>query len=484
MRLNHLPGVLFILVFLSLLFLRLGILDERKGNQRESLSAANAWSDRENWMNIFQQDQKIGHAHRQFFETPDGYRILESVVMRINMMGMVQDISLRTEGNFDYDFLLSSFYFELQSNLFGFTARGIRKDKTLTLFTGKGGSEQRFDYPFEKETYLSLGMLDLVYRNLKMGESRTIDIFDPATAAKRPVRIEMVGEETIPIMGRQEKSRKILIQLMSLSQYVWIDEDGTVLKEEGPLGIRLVRVSKDDALGRIAGLQSRDLVEVASIPSNRVLGSPGELSLLRVRLDGIEGGEVLLQGGRQSLKDGVLTVRKETISGHSSMRKEAGPEEKGYLLPSPLIQSDHAEIRAKAMEIVSANDSPFEKAKKLVAWVTKSIEKRPVLSVPDALETLRARMGDCNEHAVLLAALARASGIPAQVEAGLVYQEGRFYYHAWNLLFLGTWVTADAVMGQMPADVSHIRFVRSTENQIDLVGLIGKVRLEVLEASP
>ena len=121
-----------------------------------------------------------------------------------------------------------------------------------------------------------------------MGISQTIDISDPATAAKRPVRIEMVGEETIPIMGRQEKSRKILIQLMSLSQYVWIDEDGTVLKEEGPLGIRLVRVSKDDALGRIAGLQSRDLVEVASILSNRVLGPPGHLILLRVGLDGIE----------------------------------------------------------------------------------------------------------------------------------------------------------------------------------------------------
>ena len=63
----------------------------------------------------------------------------------------------------------------------------------------------------------------------------------------------------------------------------------------------------------------------------------------------------------------------------------------------------------------------------------QNIQKRPVLSVPNALETLRNRVGDCNEHAVLLAALARAAGIPAQVEAGLVYQKGRFYYHAWNV---------------------------------------------------
>jgi transglutaminase-like putative cysteine protease len=115
-----------------------------------------------------------------------------------------------------------------------------------------------------------------------------------------------------------------------------------------------------------------------------------------------------------------------------------------------------------------------------VTWVNEKIQKRPVLSVPNALETLQHKVGDCNEHAVLLAALARASGIPAQVEAGLVYQRGRFYYHAWNVLYLGAWITADSVMGQLPADVTHIRFVRGTEQQIDLVRMIGRVRLEIL----
>jgi len=47
---------------------------------------------------------------------------------------------------------------------------------------------------------------------------------------------------------------------------------------------------------------------------------------------------------------------------------------------------------------------------------------------------------------------------------------GRFYYHAWNALFLGKWITADAVMGKMPADVTHIRLVRGeADRQIDLM---------------
>ncbi|MCX5822641.1 MAG: transglutaminase-like domain-containing protein, partial [Deltaproteobacteria bacterium] len=149
------------------------------------------------------------------------------------------------------------------------------------------------------------------------------------------------------------------------------------------------------------------------------------------------------------------------------------------------IQSDHPKIRQKVAEIVGPGDPDGVKADKLVAWVYKNLEKRPVLSVPNALETLENRVGDCNEHAVLLAAFARAAGLPAEVEAGVVYLRGRFFYHAWNVIYLrdrGGWVTADAVLGQMPADVTHIRFVRGdADRQLDLVGLIGRLKLEILE---
>ena len=91
-------------------------------------------------------------------------------------------------------------------------------------------------------------------------------------------------------------------------------------------------------------------------------------------------------------------------------------------------------------------------------------------------------MGDCNEHAVLLAALARAGGIPAKIESGLAYLSGRFYYHAWNLLYVGQWITADAVFGLMPADAARIRFASgSPRSQLDLLPVIDRVEIEVLE---
>jgi hypothetical protein len=486
-RPNWIVGSLFALTFAILLILRLGIFQKvEENNQVDRALDVRTRMDRETWMNIYQQEQKVGYAHRQFFKTVEGYRVLESVFMQVNTMGMVQDIRFKTEGNLRPDLTLSSFLFELQSSLFHFKARGVLDGKILTLFTGMPGAEHKIDLPFEREVHLPIGILEALNgENLKPGESRTFYVFDPATVAERPVKVVAAGEETIPVMGRQEKAKKVSVDFMGAPQFAWIGKDGTVLKEEGSLGLKLEQVTKEEALNKVTLSPGADLTEIASIPANKIIQEAQQIKELRLRLDGIDTGSLFLSGGRQSLLDNVLTIRKESLASLPlrGSGQKVFEEGKTYLESTPFIQADHPEIRAKVKEIVSAEEPDVVKAKKLVAWVKKSIQKRPVLSVPNALETLHNRVGDCNEHAVLLAALARAAGIPAQVEAGLVYQRGRFYYHAWNVLYLGTWITADSVMGQLPADVTHIRFVRGTEEQIDLLRIIGRVKLEILSVS-
>jgi hypothetical protein len=51
-----------------------------------------------------------------------------------------------------------------------------------------------------------------------------------------------------------------------------------------------------------------------------------------------------------------------------------------------------------------------------------------------------------------------------------------------NLLYVGRWVTADAVFGQLPADVTHLRFVTgSMQQQLNLAGVIGHLTIDILE---
>jgi transglutaminase-like putative cysteine protease len=473
------------LVFVSLLAIRLGVFEksEIRGGEKPSPDAMQA--NRETWMKVSQQGRRIGYVHRELFRTEEGYKTIETAFMKINTLGLTQEIRFRTAGDFRNDLTLTSFEFDLQSSLFRFKARGVVNEKTLTLHAGTPGSERTMTLPLDGKTYLPLGMTEvLVNEKMKPGESRVFHLFDPATLTRRPVKVTALPGETVSIMGHEEKARKFSVNLMGAPQLAWIGEDGTVLKEEGSLGFRLERVTREEALSKVSSDSGPDITQIASILSNRTLENAGELKELELSIDGIVSEDFFLDGGRQSLKERVLTIHKEPLPGRVFRRKGGQGFDRGrtYLESTPLIETDHPEIRSIVEEIVAPGDTDLQKARKLIKWVNEKIEKKPVLSVPSALETLRHRVGDCNEHAVLLAALARAAGIPAQVEAGLVYQRGRFYYHAWNALYLGEWITADAVTGQFPADVTHIRFVRGEERQIDLFGLIGRLRLEVLSA--
>jgi len=219
------------------------------------------------------------------------------------------------------------------------------------------------------------------------------------------------------------------------------------------------------------------------VPANIPIENPESLDRLRLKIDGIQSSDVILDGGRQSFRQNILTIVREPLSGLSAVRVEKSGDESlaEFLKPSLFIQSDDPKIKKLVDSIVSADDSALVKAKKLADWVYHNIEKRPVLSLPDALATLENRVGDCNEHAMLLSALARAAGIPAKIEAGLVYLNDRFYYHAWNTLYLGEWITVDALFGQLPTDVTHIRFSSGSQSlQLDIMGIIGKVKLEIL----
>lgn len=431
----------------------------------------------ETWLNIYQEERKIGYSHRRFVAGDNGYNLLDTTFMRLNTMGMIQDLHMRTKASLHPDLSLSTFEFTLHSNLFDFEVRGEVRENTLFVQAGS----QKTEIPTEEGLYLTGGIMDAVRQSdLEPGESRTFLVFDPTTLGKRPVTVTVGGEEMLRVMGREQKTRKLSIDFMGTSQTAWIGEDHSVVQERGLMGITLKRVTQQEAFDDLALSPSRDLTRLVSVAANVPISQPAVLTTLRLRISGIED-PLFLHGGRQHLEADVLTITREPVPDPPVVPVDDLRE---FLDPTPFIESDHPEILQRVAAIVSPEDTPREKVEKITAWIYKNIEKRPVLSIPSALQTLKTRMGDCNEHAVLMAAMARAAGIPAQIEAGMVYLRGHFYYHAWTVLHLDRWTTVDALMNQMPADVTHIRFVRGEPNrQIDLMGVIGSVKLTILDKS-
>ncbi|HSE83736.1 MAG TPA: transglutaminase-like domain-containing protein, partial [Thermodesulfobacteriota bacterium] len=152
--------------------------------------------------------------------------------------------------------------------------------------------------------------------------------------------------------------------------------------------------------------------------------------------------------------------------------------------PTGLIQSDSPIVVRKSEEILKGEKNSLKAAKKINNWVYQNLKKVPTVSIPNALDVLETGEGDCNEHAALFAALSRASGIPTKIALGIVYVGEKFYYHAWNEVFVGKWVSVDPAFGQFPADASHIKFIEGDLSRAsEIIRLVGKINLDIKEAS-
>jgi transglutaminase-like putative cysteine protease len=74
--------------------------------------------------------------------------------------------------------------------------------------------------------------------------------------------------------------------------------------------------------------------------------------------------------------------------------------------------------------------------------------------------------------------------IPARINVGLVYQDGKFAYHAWPQAWVnGRWYLFEPTFGQFPVDATHIKLLSGNlDKQVQLLRL-SDVSINVVEAS-
>ncbi len=114
----------------------------------------------ETWMGIYQKSVKIGMPHRKIAPSAEGIALSETTVMRLNTMGMFQDIHLKTKGVLNPDFSLSSFQTEIISGLFHFTVSGKVQGSTFVI----DANVRPFTLSLQAPVYLSAALWDAAER--------------------------------------------------------------------------------------------------------------------------------------------------------------------------------------------------------------------------------------------------------------------------------------------------------------------------------
>ncbi|HEY3444893.1 MAG TPA: transglutaminase-like domain-containing protein [Myxococcales bacterium] len=201
-----------------------------------------------------------------------------------------------------------------------------------------------------------------------------------------------------------------------------------------------------------------------------------------------------LPGGRQVVSDGKDGTPLLTISTRLPKERAQRPIAPGAdkdlldaLKPNLAVESDAPAIVAKAKEVVGEEKDAWAAARKVNAFVNGFLDKAYGSSSDRATDVLSTRRGDCTEHALLMASLLRAVGIPAKRIDGLVYMKASdgvpaLYWHEWVEVYVGEWVQMDPTFNQVVADPSHIAL--GSEAKADTAGLIGKLKFEPVEIKP
>jgi len=444
----------------------------------------------EYWMGIYSGDKRVGYSYNSIKQTKEFTEVKELTNLRVNLLG--KDNNVYTEGVYKLEgYKILSFEYEMKSDSINLKAMGKRNGNNLkiTMETISGTTERTL--PIKKELILpSLISKLLVENKFNIGDKFNLSLFEPLSilmGMDEPISTHIIGEkESVQIPYGKFNTYKVDSNFMGSQTTSWINEKGEVIKQEFPPGLMAIKESKEDILSKKNS--SFDISKKTSIPANIKIKDPSKLKYLKIKLDGIDAsdGFDINDGYRQNLEGQIVEINaQESNSKLSSYNLPySSPEYIGLTEADFLIQSNDEEIVSITNKVLDGETNPVKAANKINNWIYKSLKKSATVSLPNAKDVLKTRVGDCNEHAALFSAMSRAAGIPTKTVLGIMYFEDSFYYHAWNEVFVGEWIAIDSTYGQFPADATHIKLIEGNlAKSGEILKVVGKLNIEIIDAS-
>ncbi len=436
----------------------------------------------ENWSIMKMAGSKVGYVHTLSERVKEGDRsLIRTTVdtqMKMKRLGAAMEVKVFVVNYEDKD----GKFVRLETT----TDMSNNRSKTKVLFEGNTaklitelmGRTRERELEID-ESVVGPYQLQIMAANkgFAAGTKWKAMTFVPDVNSETEVSNHVIGSEVVELDdGTKVMLHKMEVEMDAMPGMTvtnWVDDRGVALKSVVPaagLKIETITSTKERALGAASGnvTLSPDVFEKTLVVSREFLPSRyPEAAVIKVIPRDKSKTVTLPSGARQRLADAAsdgsfeITLRRYVPQpGKTGTRPlQVVPKEiEASLASNTMIQSDEKEIQRLANDIVGDETDAWAAAKKLERWVLENLtEKSMDVGFASALEVCRDRAGDCSEHAVLLAALCRAAGIPANVSMGLLHLGGVWGGHAWNEVWIdGEWYPLDATLGLGFVDPLHL----------------------------
>jgi len=434
------------------------------------LCAAAAPSD-DIWMSVQLDGRKIGRMHTIRQERGDRVITTQELDVELERAGTKMKLSTREIDTETRDGKPLAFESRTLASGSANSLRGhVRDDGKFAIDAEVGGARQSRVIDWPKNALLAEGMrLAEAHSGFVPGAHFIVTAFQAETLDALEVESTVGKREKVDLPdGARELMR--VDQVLHLPDAParstsWIDADENVRKLTLPLlGYELTMLACSRECAQAAN-QSADIL------SHAMASAPEPLTAEELR-DGIVLSVSALDGGaplrfattdeqRVAATEKGFELRIAPLSA-AALNGAEPPPTPADLQRNDWLQSDAPEIRKLAREGSADARTPREQMQNLERFVRGYIRTKNLsVGYASALEVAKNPEGDCTEHAVLLAALGRALGIPTRVANGLAYTdhyagaEHVFVPHAWAQAWIGgRWQSFDAAL--FGFDAGHI----------------------------
>ncbi len=436
------------------------------------------------WLGIYFQGKKVGYSFTRISENPQGYRFENRTKMSMIVANELREIKMVARVNTNKDYQITDYYMNMMTFGHAIKTSGKVQGKKLQVTINSQGITRTQEIELDSAPYFHEALDVLIKKkNLKVGDSLSIPFFDIATQTPSRAIVRVIGEERISIDGKEWLARKVSVDVLGMTSYFWLDVDGRFLKESSPMGIDMLREDRQKALESVKPEELIDILTFFAVKLDVTIPNPRATKYVKLQVENLDTIDLDLRGDYQN----VVSINPLIIECVSPELNELsdhitpGQNEKDFLKPTIYIQCEEPEIINTAKKIAGDSSSQKEIVRQLTGWVYKNLKKQPTVSMPSAIDVLKTKEGDCNEHAILFTALARALGIPTKIYVGLVNLGDAYYYHAWCSVYLGKWVPVDPTFGEFPADAGHLKLKEGEiSEQTKVLKVVGKLKIKLL----
>jgi transglutaminase-like putative cysteine protease len=342
---------------------------------------------------------------------------------------------------------------------------------------------------------------------MKPGEQRQLTSLMPGMPSFQFVNATLSARdwESVELLGgNDQRLLKIDMKMKASQQELdvvgWMDTDGELLKSSVP-AMQQTIYRATESFARKPDSNRIDLGRDAIVKISTPLPHPERLTRLQLKVSLISSDpSKVFDAGHSQLVEPLdeqaarVTLWAIRPSGPTSGIEEPGPTSEDREA-NVWVDFQDPLIGEMSQTWVGSATEPWAKCVALEKGVHDWIDQKNFTQAfATAGTVVREREGDCTEHAVLLAAVCRAAGIPARVALGLVYsgRDGGFAFHMWTEAWVADrWIPLDATRGQGGIGATHLKLSDSSlasgsveAAMMRIVPVIYQLSIEVLDHQP